>query len=173
MNKPLHIDAPNQSITDMLGVLADPDKFRTRMAELQAQQKAVVDAIGIYNSLEKVNAYRQEVKVEAAAVAKSHNEAQQLWGKIKQASEDVALRKQELDEYKASLDERHAENVKALDKTSTALQSAQAAHEDDLTALDAAKAKLHADRAKHDAMKATYKEKLDKLREAMQAVVAL
>ena len=167
------INPPSRNVADMLEILANPDQYRQHLAELKASHRELEERIGVYNTLEKVREFEKQVKLESAAVSKSRADADALWGKVKQTSEQVAARTVELDAYKASLDTAHAERMSSLAKNISVHLANVAQHDHNSADLANAQAKLRADQMKHDARMTKAKDHLKVVVEAVKGVEAL
>lgn len=174
MSKPgMPVAPPSANVSDMLAILADPAQYRKHLEELKATHKDIEARLGLYNSLEKIQAYHKEVKEQAAAVSKSRKEADELWAKVERATKDVADRAKRLDDYKVSLDEAHAVKVATWQKAVRAHQDNLDQYALDKQVLADAQAKLKADQAKHDARMSKAKEKLAAVVQSIKGVEAL
>lgn len=174
MSKPgMPVAPPSGNVSDMLAILADPAQYRKHLEELKATHKDIETRLGLYNTLEKIQAYHKQVKEEAAAASKSAKDAEALWAKVEQASKDVTDRSKRLDGYKVSLDEAHAVRMSTLAKDLSAHLADRAQYEQDMAALAEAKDKLRHEQAKHDARMSKAKDKLAAVVAAVKGVEAL
>lgn len=174
MSKPGSLVAPpSANVSDMLAILADPAQYRKHLDELKATHKDIETRLGLYNTLEKIQAYHKEVKDEAASVSKSRKDAEALWAKVKQTSEDVVDRSKRLDDYKTSLDDAHAVRMATLAKDQQLHLADRAQYEQDMAVMAEAQAKLQHNQAKHDARLSKAKDKLAVVVQAIKGIEAL
>ena len=174
MSKPGTIFAPQgRNLSDMLEILADPVQYRKHLDELKAKHQEIDDRLGVYRSLEKVQAYHKQVKEDAAVVAKSQKEVSAALAKLEQASKDLTVGKAEFAAACAAHDEEHAARMASLARDISAHLAVVQEHTDSAEVLKLAQAKLASDVARHDARVSKAKEKLAAVVLAIKGVEAL